>query len=97
MGDGGAIGRFEVRDRQRDFLIESHDLEPFRCGNGEAGVKKIDSVRFAGDIEVVKVAEKFRGSFSNAEAGAGAGGGLLIDGFEHFESRGDSLAFLVEH
>lgn len=97
MGNGRAVGGFEVRDCERDFLIESHDLEPFRRGDGEAGVKEINSVRFAGDVEIVKIAEKLRCSFSNAKAGAGASGGLLIDGFQHFKSRGDSLAFFVEY
>lgn len=97
MCDRGAIGGFEVRDCERDFLIESHDLEPFRRGDGEAGVKEIDSVCFAGDVKIVKIAKKLRGSFSNAKAGARASRGLLIDGFEHFKSRGDPFTFFVEY
>lgn len=97
MGNRGAIGGFEIWDRKGDFLIESHDLEPFRCGDSEAGVEEVDRVCFAWDVKIVKVAEKLRGSFSNAEAGAGASGRLLIDGFEHFKGGGDTLAFFVEY
>lgn len=97
MGDGGTIWGFEVRDREWDFLIESHDLKSFRRGDGETGVKEVDSIRFAGDVKIVKVAEELRRSFSNAEAGPGTSGGLLIDGFKHFESGGDPFAFFVEH
>ena len=97
MGDGGTIGGFEVRDGERDFLIESHDLEPFGSSDGEAGVEEIDGVRFARDVKIIKVAEKLRGSFPDAEPGAGASGRFLIDRFEHFESRGDALAFFVEY
>ena len=88
---------FEVRNREWDFLIESHDLESSRCGDGETRVKEIDSIRFAGYVKIVKIAEELRCSFSNAEAGARTSGGLLIDGFQHFEGGGDSLTFFLEH
>lgn len=97
MCDRGAIGVFEVRDRDREFLIEIHDLEPFRRGDGEAGLKEIDSVCFAGDVKIVEIAKKLRVPFSKAKAGARADRGLLIDGFEHFKSRVDPFTFFVDY
>lgn len=72
--DAGALRRAQVRDREGDLLVERHDLEAARRGNGEAVLEEVDVVRFARDVELIEVAEELSVAFAGeAEAGRGEG------------------------
>lgn len=99
--DARAVRRLEVRDAERDLLIQRHDLHAPRRRDRDARVEEIDGVRFGGDVEVVEVAEEFGRALAHAEqaaphAAAAALAALLVHRFQHFEGRADTFAFLVE-
>ncbi len=102
--NGGAVGGLEVRDRERDLLVECQDLDAAGGGDGDAGVEEVDGVRVGGDVEVVEVAKELRGALAHAaeeeaRRARGADGvvvALVVDGLEDFEGRGDAFALFVE-
>ena len=59
-------------------------------------MEKVDGVALARDVEVVEIAEEFRRALPEPEASSRRARGFLIHGLEHFERRGQALAFLVE-
>lgn len=96
-----AVRRLEVRDTERDLLIQRHDLHAPRRRDRDTRVEKIDSVRLRGDVEVVEIAEELGRALAHTEqatahAAAAALAALLVDRFQHFEGRADAFAFLVE-
>lgn len=102
--DGGAVRGLEVRDRERDLLVERQDLDAAGGGDGDGRVEEVDGVRVGGDVEVIEVAEEVRGALAHAaeeearraRGGGGVGVALVVDGLEDFEGRGDAFALFVE-
>lgn len=101
--DRGAVRGLEVRDRERDLLVERQDLDAAGGGDGDGGVEEVDGVRVGGDVEVVEVAEEVRGALAHAaeearraRGGGGMGVAFVVDRLQDFEGRGDAFALFVE-
>ena len=58
-GDVLHMGRFQVRDGEWLFPVQSQDFEPAGCADGEGRMEEIDAAAFGWDVEFVVLAEEF--------------------------------------